>query len=239
MNKQKTLYQGKAKTLYSTEDPNRLICEFRNDTSAFNGIKKEALTNKGKVNNYFNEFIMNTLKADSIPTHFIERISDTASLVKPLKMIPLECVIRNRAAGSICKRFNVEKGIEFNPPVFEFFLKDDDLGDPLVTESHIDTFKWATSEQLAEMKRLTLKINSLLSQLFHASGMLLVDFKLEFGLDSLNQVVLGDEFSPDGCRIWDLKTHEILDKDRFRQDLGQVVESYQLAAQRLGIDIHL
>ena len=237
MKKLDKLYQGKAKTLYATEDERFLICEFRNDTSAFNGEKLAQLNDKGKVNNYFNEFVMQALSKAGIQTHFVERLNDTESLVKNLKMLPLECVVRNVAAGSIAKRLGIESGTILEPATFEFFLKDDALGDPMVNESHIATFKWATPEQVASMKALTYQVNDILSPMFKAAGMLLVDYKLEFGIDSEGKMTLGDEFSPDVCRIWDLETRESLDKDRFRQDMGDVIESYKIAAKRLGVKI--
>ncbi|MFO1259267.1 MAG: phosphoribosylaminoimidazolesuccinocarboxamide synthase [Gammaproteobacteria bacterium] len=237
MNKVKELYLGKAKTMYTTEDKSLLVCEFRNDTSAFNGEKVEKLNRKGLVNNYFNAFIMQKLSAHGVPTHFIERLNDTESLVKTLKMIPLECVVRNVASGGLSKRLGIENGVVMKPPIFEFFLKDDSLGDPMVNESHIETFKWATAAQVAKMKEMTFRVNEILAPLFAEAGMLLVDYKLEFGLDRSGHLLLGDEFSPDGCRIWDAETKEILDKDRFRKNLGQVVEGYEIAAKRLGVPL--
>lgn len=229
-------YKGKAKTLYTTSAPDRLYCEFRNDTSAFNGIKVESLDRKGLVNNYFNAHIMQHLENKGIATHFVERVADDASVVKTLEMFPLECVVRNIAAGSICKRLGLEKGQKLTPPIFEFFYKDDALGDPLINESHIETFGWAEKSDVETMRALTLEINQVLSQLFLEHGMTLVDYKLEFGVAE-GRIVLGDEFTPDGCRIWDSETLEVLDKDRFRQDLGNVVESYEAVAKRLGVDL--
>jgi phosphoribosylaminoimidazole-succinocarboxamide synthase len=237
MKKIDKVYAGKAKTLYTTDEPDVLICEFRNDTSAFNGEKIEQLNRKGMVNNYFNEFIMQKLSAKGIQTHFIERLNESDALVKKLKMIPLECVVRNIASGSITRRLGIENGTVLKPAIFEFFLKNDPLGDPIVNESHIETFKWATHEQVIQMKALTFQVNEVLSPLFLEAGMLLVDYKLEFGIDASGAMLLGDEFSPDGCRIWDAETKEILDKDRFRQNLGQVIEGYELAAKKLGIPL--
>lgn len=237
MKKQDVISVGKAKTLYATDDQESVIMEFRNDTSAFDGVKKAQLSRKGLVNNHFNAFVMEKLAAKGIATHFLQRINDTESLVKRLTMLPVECVVRNIASGSLTKRLGIPDGTELTPPVFEFFLKNDDLHDPMINESHIKTFAWATESQVDEMKALTLKANEHLSQLFSDAGMLLVDYKLEFGLTSEGQLVLADEFSPDGCRIWDKETKEKLDKDRFRQDLGDVVESYEIVAQRLGISI--
>jgi phosphoribosylaminoimidazole-succinocarboxamide synthase len=234
MEKREELYAGKAKSVYKTDDPDYLILLFRNDTSAFDGKRIEQLDRKGMVNNKFNAFIMGKLAEAGIPTHFEKLLSDNEVLVKNLKMIPVECVVRNYAAGSICRRFGVEEGIALNPPTFEFFLKNDALGDPMVNEYHIESFGWAKPEQLARMKELTFKINGILTELFAKGNMLLVDFKVEFGVFN-GEIVLGDEFSPDGCRLWDKDTREKLDKDRFRQNLGSVVESYELVGQRLGL----
>lgn len=237
MEKREERYSGKAKSVYTTDDPNLLVLYFRNDTSAFDGKRIEQLDRKGMVNNKFNAFIMQKLEAAGIPTHFVKLLSDQESLVKSLKMIPVECVVRNIAAGSICRRLGVEEGLDLNPPTFEFFLKNDALGDPMINESHIESFGWATPEQVAAMKELTFKVNDLLKQLFLDGNMLLVDCKLEFGLDQNGKLVLGDEFTPDGCRLWDKDTREKLDKDRFRQNLGNVVESYEIVGRRLGVDL--
>ncbi len=236
MKKLEQLYAGKAKSVYRTDDPDRLILEFRNDTSAFDGQKVEKLDRKGEVNNKFNFFIMQKLAAAGIPTHVESLLSANEAVVKKLKMIPIECVVRNLAAGSLCRRLGVQEGLELNPPTFELFLKNDALHDPMINESHIRSFGWATDEQVARMKELTFKVNGVLKQLFHDAGLLLVDYKLEFGLFK-GEVVLGDEFSPDGCRLWDKETRNKLDKDRFRQGLGGVVEAYEEVARRLGVDL--
>jgi phosphoribosylaminoimidazole-succinocarboxamide synthase len=230
------LYSGKAKTLYTTDDPDKLIMNFRDDTSAFDGRKVAQLARKGTINNRFNAFIMSKLAEAGIPTHFEHLLSDSESLVKKLEMIPIECVVRNVAAGSICKRLGVKQGIDLDPPTFEFFLKNDELHDPMVNEYHIRSFGWAGDSDIAKMKELTFRVNTVLKALFLQAGILLVDYKLEFGRYR-NEIVLGDEFTPDGCRLWDAATREKLDKDRFRQDLGGVVEAYEEVAQRLGIDI--
>jgi phosphoribosylaminoimidazole-succinocarboxamide synthase len=238
MEKREELYKGKAKSVFRTDDPDRYIMLFRNDTSAFDGKKVEQLDRKGMVNNKFNEFIMQKLAAAGIPTHFERRLSDTESLVKKLEMFPLECVVRNIAAGSITRRLGVQEGLELNPPTFEFFLKNDALGDPMVNEYHIESFGWAKPEQVRRMKELTFQVNGVLTKLFKDAGMLLVDYKIEFGLFK-GEIYLGDEFSPDGCRLWDAETREKLDKDRFRQNLGNVIESYEIAGRRLGLDFDL
>ena len=234
MEKREQLYAGKAKSIYKTDDPDLLIMLFRNDTSAFDGKRIEQLDRKGMVNNKFNAFIMTKLQEVGIPTHFVKLVSDTESLVKTMDMIPVECVVRNLAAGSLVRRLGVQEGIDLNPPTFELFLKNDALGDPMINESHVQSFGWATPEQMARMKELTFKINGVLKELFASGNMLLVDFKVEFGLHK-GEVILGDEFSPDGCRLWDKDTRERLDKDRFRQNLGNVIESYEMVGQRLGL----
>jgi len=237
MQKGEEIFSGKAKSVYSTDDPELFIMHFRDDTSAFDGIKVEQLADKGKVNNIFNAHIMALLAAEGIPTHFVERLSETDSLVKKLEMIPVECVVRNYAAGSLCKRYGIEEGIAIDPPTFEFFLKNDKLHDPMINDSHIISFGWAKPEHIEEMKQLTVKVNRILKELFLKADMLLVDYKLEFGLSN-GGLTLGDEFSPDGCRIWDKTTRNKMDKDRFRQDLGNVIETYKEVAQRLGIDLN-
>lgn len=236
MKKQDVLFKGKAKTVYSTEDPEKLILHFRNDTSAFDGEKIEQLDRKGMVNNRFNAFIMQKLEQAGIPTQFDKLLSDDEVLVKKLDMIPVECVVRNIAAGGIVKRLGIKDGMELNPPTFEFFLKNDALHDPMINEYHIRSFNWATEDEVARMKELTFKVNDILTRLFKAAGLLLVDYKLEFGRYK-GDVILGDEFSPDGCRLWDAKTREKLDKDRFRQGLGGVVEAYEEVAHRLGVEL--
>jgi len=237
MEKRGELYRGKAKTVFATDDPERLILEFRNDTSAFDGERIEQLERKGMVNNKFNNFIMAKLEAAGVPTQLDKVLSDNESLVKKLTMIPVECVVRNIAAGSLCRRLGVEEGIDLTPPTFEFFLKNDALHDPMINESHILTFGWATADQLERMKALTYKVNDTLKAMFDEAGLLLVDSKLEFGVDADGDVILGDEFTPDGCRLWDKETRNKLDKDRFRQGLGGVVEAYEEVAARLGVKL--
>ncbi|WP_151723720.1 phosphoribosylaminoimidazolesuccinocarboxamide synthase [Acinetobacter ursingii] len=234
MLKQTLLYTGKAKSVYETDDADHLILVFRDDASAFNGEKIEQLDRKGKVNNRFNAFIMEKLAEAGIETHFEKLLTPNEVLVKKLNMIPVECVIRNFAAGSLCRRLGVEEGKPLTPPTFELFYKDDGLGDPMVNESQAIALGWATAEQLEKMKELTYKVNDVLKALFDAGDMILVDFKLEFGVFH-DRIVLGDEFSPDGCRLWDKDTKKKLDKDRFRQGLGGVVEAYEEVAALLGI----
>ncbi|WP_193073836.1 phosphoribosylaminoimidazolesuccinocarboxamide synthase [Pseudomonas sp. FME51] len=236
MEKRTELYRGKAKSVYTTDDPDRLILLFRNDTSAFDGKRIEQLERKGMVNNRFNAFIMQKLQDAGIPTQFDTLLSDTECLVKKLDMIPVECVVRNYATGSLVKRLGIEEGQELSPPTFELFLKNDAKGDPFINESHVVTFGWATAEQLVRMRELTLQVNDVLKQAFDDAGLLLADFKLEFGVFK-GEIVLGDEFSPDGCRLWDKETGKKMDKDRFRQGLGGVIEAYEEVAQRLGVPL--
>lgn len=235
MEKREELYAGKAKSVFYTDDPDRFVLVFRDDTSAFDGEKTEQLGRKGMVNNRFNGFIMEKLEAAGVPTHFEGVLSATEALVKKLDMIPVECVVRNVSAGSLCRRIGVEEGLELAPPTYELFLKDDSLHDPMVNESLAVTFNWASEDELARMKELTYKVNTVLKNLFDEAGMLLVDYKLEFGRSG-GEIVLGDEFSPDGCRIWDKETRKKMDKDRFRQGLGDVIETYEEVGRRLGIN---
>jgi len=233
---EKELISGKAKSVYLTDDPERLVLRFRNDTSAFDGEKIEQLDRKGMVNNKTNAFVMQQLEKDGIETHFESLLSDSDALVKRMEMFPIECVVRNISAGSICKRLGIEEGMTLEPPTFEFFLKNDELHDPMINEYHIRSFGWAEDSDIAMMKELTFKVNDVLKKLFLDAGMLLVDYKLEFGRYQ-NRVILGDEFTADGCRLWDVETRKKLDKDRFRQSLGGVVEAYEEVAGRLGVKL--
>lgn len=232
--KQTLIYTGKAKSVYETDDPNYLILHFRNDASAFNGEKIAQLDRKGRVNNRFNSFIMTKLNEAGIETHFERELSADEVLVKRLKMIPVECVVRNFAAGGLMKRLGLAEGLPLLPPTYELFYKDDKLGDPMLAESTAIALGYATPDELNTMKELTHKVNDVLTTLFDEGGLILVDFKLEFGLFD-GRVVLGDEFSPDGCRLWDKETKKKLDKDRFRQGLGDVVEGYEEVARRIGV----
>ena len=238
MKKINELTKGKAKSMFTTDNEEHLIMHFSDDTSAFDGKKKEALLGKGAVNNQFNAFIMEHLKNNGVKNHIIKVIDSTDSLVYKLNMFPIECVIRNRASGSICKRLGTEDGLILESPLFEFFLKDDDLGDPLINDNHIISFGWANREDLSVMQSMTLKVNELLVDFFAKANLLLIDFKLEFGKHD-GKIVLGDEFTPDGCRLWDKDTLTKMDKDRFRQDLGDVIETYGEVADRLGMQIKL
>ena len=236
MQKQQLLYKGKAKSVYETEDNDLLILHFRDDTSALDGKRIEQLARKGVVNNRFNAFIMQKLADAGIETHFEKQLSEEEVLVKRLEMIPVECVVRNFAAGSLVRRLGLEEGQALTPPTYELFYKDDALGDPMVNESLAVSLGWATKEQLAKMEELTHQVNDVLKALFDAGDLILVDFKLEFGVFH-DRIVLGDEFSPDGCRIWDKTTKKKLDKDRFRQSLGDVIEAYEEVANRIGVPL--
>ncbi len=236
MQKLAELYSGKAKTVYATDDADRVIMHFRDDTSAFDGQKIVQLARKGMVNNKFNAFIMGKLAEAGVPTHFDRLLSDNDSLVKKMEMIPIECVVRNIAAGSLCRRLGTPEGTELSPATLEFFLKNDALHDPMINEYHIRSFNWATDAEVECMKDLTFRANYVLKTIFLEADILLVDYKLEFGRFH-GEVVLGDEFSPDGCRLWDAATRKKLDKDRFRQDLGNVIEAYEEVARRLGVDL--
>ena len=234
MQRGKELYSGKAKSVYECEQDDALILYFRNDTSAFDGEKVEQLDRKGAVNNKFNAFIMQKLEEAGVKTHFLKLLSDDEALVRRLDMFPIECVVRNIATGSICKRLGVEDGLDLTEPTFEFFLKNDELHDPMINEYHIKSFGWADAEAVEVMKEATFQVNEILKSLFADAGMILVDFKLEFGRQG-DEIYLGDEFTPDGCRIWDSETREKLDKDRFRKGMGGVVEAYEQVAERLGV----
>lgn len=234
--KQALIYEGKAKSVYATDNPDYLILHFRDDASAFNGERVESLARKGRVNNRFNSFIMQKLKEAGIKTHLEQELSADEVLVKKLTMIPVECVIRNFAAGGLAKRLGLEEGLPLMPPTYELFYKDDKLGDPMLSESTAIALGYATSDELNKMRELTYKINDVLKKLFDAGDLILVDFKLEFGLFN-GEIVLGDEFSPDGCRLWDKATKKKLDKDRFRQGLGDVVEGYEEVARRIGVPL--
>jgi phosphoribosylaminoimidazole-succinocarboxamide synthase len=240
MEKRSELYKGKAKTVYATDDPHRLVMHYRDDVSAFDGAKLAKLDRKGETNNHFNAYVMGRLAQAGIPSHFVRVLNERESLVRAMKMLPVECVVRNVVAGSMAKRYGIEEGRKLPEPIFEFFLKSDALHDPLVNEDHIRVLGWASADEIGQMKALTHKVNGVLKPLFAAAGIDLVDYKLEFGhpLDDPNgPVVLGDEFTPDGCRLWDAKTGEKMDKDRFRRDLGSVIEHYREVGRRIGVEL--
>jgi phosphoribosylaminoimidazole-succinocarboxamide synthase len=237
MEKRQELYRGKAKTVYATDDPHRLVMHYRDDVSAFDGVKLAQLPQKGETNNRINAYVMGKLAAGGVTTHFVRLLNERESLVQKMKMVPVECVVRNICAGSMAKRYGIEEGTRLAEPIFEFFLKSDALHDPLVNDDHIRVLGWASPGEIGEMKVLTHKVNALLKPLFATAGIDLVDYKLEFGHpseDPNGPLVLGDEFTPDGCRLWDAKTGEKMDKDRFRRDLGSVIEHYREVARRIG-----
>ena len=227
--------EGKAKILYETAPPSENVIQFfKDDATAFNALKKGTIENKGVMNNSISSWIFEHLEKKGIRTHFVEHMSEREMLVRKVRIVPVEVVVRNRAAGSICKRLGIEKGKPFETPLIEFFLKDDALGDPLIGETHIYHFKWATPAEIEHLKKQAFKVNEELKKVFAACALELIDFKLEFGVDLKNgDILLADEFTPDGCRLWDTKTGESMDKDRFRHDLGNVVESYQEVFKRL------
>jgi phosphoribosylaminoimidazole-succinocarboxamide synthase len=240
MERRQELYKGKAKTVYATDDPQRLVMHFRDDVSAFDGAKLAQLARKGETNNRINAFVMEKLAAAGIRTHFVSLLNERESLVRAMRMVPVECVVRNVCAGSMAKRYGIEEGRRLPEPIFEFFLKSDALHDPLVNDDHIRVLQWASVGEIAQMKALTHRVNAVLKPLFANAGIDLVDYKLEFGhpLDEPDgELILGDEFTPDGCRLWDARTGEKLDKDRFRRDLGDVIEHYREVGQRIGVPL--
>jgi phosphoribosylaminoimidazole-succinocarboxamide synthase len=233
------LYEGKAKRIFSTDDEQAVLIEYKDSATAFNGQKKADITGKGRLNNEITSLLFLNLQAQGIPSHFIKRISETEQLVKRVTIIPLEVVVRNIAAGSLSKRLGIEEGKELTKPLVEFYLKNDDLGDPLLTTDHIYELNLATEEELNLLKEKALKINTVLSSFFTELGINLIDFKLEFGKDSEGEILLADEISPDTCRLWDKKTNEKLDKDVFRRDLGSLTEAYENILARLGGKQHV
>ncbi len=231
------LYEGKAKKLFITEDPQILRVEYKDDATAFNGKKFDRLRDKGRLNNAITVFFFEHLEKKDIPSHFVRKISETEQLVRRVKIIPLEVVVRNVAAGSLSKRIGWEEGKELPHPIVEFYYKDDDLGDPLLAEEHIRLLELASEAQIEELKKRGLAVNEALESLMLSKGIRLIDFKLEFGLDQKGEILLADEISPDTCRFWDIESGKILDKDRFRRDLGGVTEAYLEIHQRLTEEI--
>ena len=231
------LYEGKAKKLFITEDPQILRVEYKDDATAFNGKKFDRLKDKGRLNNAITVFFFEHLETKDIPSHFVRKISETEQLVRRVKIIPLEVVVRNVAAGSLSKRIGWEEGKELPHPIVEFYYKDDDLGDPLLAEEHIRLLELASEAQIEELKKRGLAVNEALESLMLSKGIRLIDFKLEFGLDQKGEILLADEISPDTCRFWDIESGKILDKDRFRRDLGGVTEAYRKIHQRLTEEI--
>ena len=233
MEKQNQLYEGKAKKVFATEDPELLIVSYKDDATAFNGLKKGTILGKGAINNRMSNFLMSKLEKEGVPTHFVKELNDRETVVKKVSIVPLEVIIRNISAGSFAKRYGVEEGIVFDDPTIEFSYKNDSLGDPLLNEYHALALKLATKAEIETIKSMAFQINEFLKKQFKAMGIDLVDFKLEFGRLSDGTIVLADEISPDTCRLWDDKTHEKLDKDRFRRDLGGVEDAYQEVMRRL------
>jgi phosphoribosylaminoimidazole-succinocarboxamide synthase len=238
MSRRKMIYEGKAKILYEGPEPGTIVQYFKDDATAFNAQKKATLEGKGVLNNRISEYIMLGLGRIGIPTHFIKRLNMREQLVRQVDIIPLEVVVRNVAAGSISKRLGIEEGEQLPRSIVEYYYKKDELGDPMVSEEHITAFNWASTQEIDDMMAMALRINDFLSGLFSAAGIRLVDFKLEFGRyyeGDMVRTVLADEISPDSCRLWDMDSNEKMDKDRFRQDLGNVTEAYAEVAKRLGI----
>ena len=233
MQKGKQLYEGKAKKVFATEDPERLIVSYKDDATAFNGLKKGTIVGKGVINNRMSNLLMERLEKAGIPTHLVEELSDRETLVKKVSIVPLEVIVRNIAAGSFSKRYGVEEGVAFDSPTIEFSYKNDELGDPLLDEYHALALKLATPEEIESIKKYSFAVNEELKAFWKECGITLVDFKLEFGRLPNGTIVLADEISPDTCRLWDSKTGEKLDKDRFRRDLGGVEDAYAEVMKRL------
>ncbi len=238
MSRRKQVYEGKAKVLFEGPEPGTLVQYFKDDATAFNNQKKGTITGKGVLNNRISELLMTKIAEIGIPTHFVRRLNMREQLVREVEIIPIEVVVRNVVAGSLAKRFGLVEGTPLPRSIVEYYYKKDELGDPMCSEEHITAFGWATTQDLDEIMQMALRINDFLIGLFLGIGIKLIDFKLEFGRLYNNdemRIVLADEISPDNCRLWDLKTNEKMDKDRFRQDLGRVEEAYQEVARRLGI----
>jgi len=236
--RRKKIYEGKAKILYEGPEPGTLIQYFKDDATAFNAQKKAILEGKGVINNRISEYMMTRLNGIGVQNHFIRRLSLREQLIKEVEIIPLEVVVRNIAAGSIATRLGLAEGTPLPRSIIEFYYKDDKLGDPMVSEEHITAFNWAATQEIDDMMATALRVNDYMSGLFSAVGITLVDFKIEFGRiyeGDFSRVILADEISPDSCRLWDSTTNEKMDKDRFRRDLGNVIESYTEVARRLGI----
>lgn len=228
----KLLYSGKAKDIFATEDEHVILARYKDQATAFNGVKKEQIAGKGVLNNKISAFIFEKLNAAGVATHFIEKISETDQLNKKVDIIPLEVVLRNYTAGSFSKRFGVEEGIALDTPIVEFYYKNDDLDDPFVNDEHVKFLKIADDQQIAFLKEETRRINLLLSDWFRQIGLKLIDFKLEFGFDQNGKIILADEFSPDNCRLWDAEGHH-MDKDVFRRGLGELTDVYQIVWEKL------
>lgn len=239
LQKQELLYEGKAKLVYSTTDENIVWIQYKNSATAFNGEKKADITGKGRLNNEITSLLFSILTEEGIENHFIERKSETEQLVKKVDIIPLEVVVRNITAGSMAKRLGIEEGIPLEQPIVEFYYKDDSLGDPLITEDHVQLLKLATPAEVDILKHVARKVNVVLSQFFEKKNLRLVDFKLEFGKTEDGRIILADEVSPDTCRLWDKDTNEKLDKDVFRRNLGSLTDAYEKILARIGGEQHV
>ena len=233
MEKKEQLYEGKAKKVFATDDPNLVIVDYKDDATAFNGLKKGSIAGKGVINNVMSNHMFQLLEQQGVPTHFVEQLSERETLVKKVSIVPLEVIIRNISAGHFASRYGVEEGIVFDQPTIEFSYKNDDLGDPLMNAYHAIALKAATREEIETIKSMAFKVNEVMKQYFDSLNVILVDFKLEFGKTADGKIVLADEISPDTCRLWDKTTKEKLDKDRFRRDLGGVEEAYQEIMKRV------
>ncbi len=233
MEKTTQLYEGKAKKVYATDDPNYCIVSYKDDATAFNGLKKGTILGKGAINNRVTNYLMKLLEKNGIPTHYVEELNDRETVVKKVKIVPLEVIVRNIAAGSLAKRLGLPEGTKLGSTVLEYCYKDDALGDPMVNEYHILAMKWATKEELGLIAEYSFKVNRVLSDYLKSANIELIDFKLEFGKTADGTIVLADEISPDTCRFWDSVTKEKLDKDRFRRDLGGVEDAYNEILKRL------
>ena len=233
MEKTKQLYEGKAKKVFATENPDFCIVSYKDDATAFNGLKKGTILGKGAINNRVTNHLMRLLEKNGVPTHIVEELNDRETLVKKVSIVPLEVIVRNIAAGSLSKRLGLPEGVKLGKTVLEYCYKNDDLGDPMVNDYHILAMGWATREELNQIAAYSFKVNEVLSEYLKEAGIELIDFKLEFGKTKDGTIVLADEISPDTCRFWDRVTHEKLDKDRFRRDLGGVEDAYQEILRRL------
>ncbi len=227
------IYEGKAKRVYKTDDDNYFVVSYKDDATAFNGLKKGTIMGKGAINNRVTNYLMQMLEKNGVPTHFVKELNDRETVVRHVKIVPLEVIVRNIAAGSLAKRLGVEEGTPMKSTVIEYCYKDDALGDPMVNEYHINAMGWATKEEVALIAEYSLKINKILSEYLDECNIQLIDFKLEFGRTPDGKIILADEISPDTCRFWDKTTHEKLDKDRFRRDLGGVEDAYNEILKRL------
>ncbi|WP_322181329.1 phosphoribosylaminoimidazolesuccinocarboxamide synthase [Neglectibacter caecimuris] len=235
MQKMEMLYEGKAKKVYATDDPEICIVSYKDDATAFNGLKKGTITGKGVVNNRMSNFMFRLLEKQGIPTHYVEELSDRETAVKKVVIVPLEVIVRNTAAGSLSKRLGLPEGTPMKTPVLEYSYKNDELGDPMVNDYHIFAMELATREELAQIASMSFRINEIMVEFFKSVGVDLIDFKIEFGKTGDGKILLADEISPDTCRFWDVNTHEKLDKDRFRRDMGGVEDAYAEMMRRIGL----